>query len=75
MNTLKWTKKKPVTEGWYWMRKKQGLDGGYEDSIEYVRNYGGNMCILNWEVPDKAEWAGPIEKPIQYFDVEEYYKE
>ena len=56
---LKWTKKSPVKEGWYWRK-----DYKKESYIVYVRKYGGAMCIMNWPIPtDKVEWAGPIEEP------------
>jgi hypothetical protein len=31
--------------------------------IEYVRDYGGRLCIMNWPIPEDAEWAGPLEAP------------
>jgi hypothetical protein len=65
-DNMKWTDKKPTEEGWYWMRRLTSTGRvmkDWGDSIEYVRDYGGNMCISNWEVSDHALWAGPIEKP------------
>jgi len=56
---MKWTKEKPTVPGWYWMFRK----GDTISRIEYVRKYGGMMCILNWEITDKAKWAGPIPEP------------
>jgi len=60
-----WTKQKPKDEGWYWMRRPDPFKKNeFEDSIEYVRNYAGKMCIINWEISDNCLWAGPIPHPI-----------
>ena len=78
---LTWTKKKPDAVGWYWMRTltrsgKRITD--CPDMIQYVRKYGGKLCIQNWEIADHYLWAGPIQEPVSdcdagVFDV--YYPE
>ena len=52
-----WTKKKPTKPGWYWKRDRNG------DEIVQVRDYVGELCILNWALPNNVEWAGPIPEP------------
>ncbi len=61
MGNLKWTKKKPTEVGWYW--KKQRDFDGYGVDIVCVRVYARKLCIINWPIPDNAEWAGPIPEP------------
>jgi hypothetical protein len=74
ISTLQWTEKKPTEEGWYWIKRKNSLGEFESPKIDYVRDYVGEMCILNWPVPD-GKWAGPIPEPISYIDVDEYYKD
>lgn len=59
---MRWTSEKPDHPGWYWMRQPHGHLPDEEEIVK-VRYYGGKMCIMNWEVPNNAEWAGPIPKP------------
>ncbi len=56
-----WTKDKPVKPGWYWMRDTDNSP----THIEYIREYAKRLCILNWAIPDDAEWAGPIPLPSE----------
>jgi hypothetical protein len=75
---LYWTNKEPTEEGWYWVLKEKGdFREKPIPSIEYVRKYAGRMCIVNWEIPSNAKWAGPIPLPSTpgCFDVEKYYKD
>ena len=58
---FKWTKEKPTKPGWYWMRKK--YFNVFDTSIKKVRECGGELCIVNWAIPNEAEWAGPIPEP------------
>ena len=61
---MKWTKEKPKSEGWYWLKQKDSFDNrGYFIRVEYVRWYDKKLCIMNWAIPDNAEWAGPIPEP------------
>jgi len=53
-----WTKNKPTEPGWYWYKRMGG-----DVDIVYVRWYGKKLCIMNWEIADDAEWAGPIPEP------------
>jgi hypothetical protein len=59
----RWTKTKPTTPGWYWMREPRSFGPLNDSRVVYVRDYCGRLCIVNWEIPDDAEWAGPIEEP------------
>ena len=64
---VNWRTEKPDIEGWYWLRRLHPNGSRIEDhsdSIEYVRDYVGKMCIMNWEIPDNALWAGPIKPPV-----------
>lgn len=56
---MPWTKNRPTVPVWYWMQQEHDD----EPRIEKVREYGGKMCILNWEIPDSTNWSGPIEQP------------
>ena len=60
---LVWTQKKPTVEGWYWMRSNRCSKRGPETHIVFVREHCGRMCIVNWEIPNGAEWSGPIPGP------------
>jgi hypothetical protein len=57
---MKWTKEKPTKPGWYWKRRQYFTP---EISVDYVRDYAGKLCIMNWEIPDDCEWAGPLKVP------------
>ncbi len=66
MKDLIWTIKTPTKIGWYWKRnagnRKRNL--GEEESVVYIRDYVGNLCISNWEIPTHGtQWAGPIPEP------------
>lgn len=57
-----WTKEKPKKPGWYWMRPT-GSRWYEPPHIVKIRLYTGQLCIMNWPIPDKAIWAGPIHQP------------
>lgn len=58
---MKWTKEKPTVPGWYW--KREITWDHLNSSIVYIRLYAGKLCIENWQIPDDAEWAGPLSEP------------
>ena len=62
---MKWTTEKPKVGGWYWMMKNREFqfEASSVPRIEFLREYSGKMCILNWEIPEHAKWAGPIPEP------------
>ena len=64
-----WTKDKPVKPGWYWMRDKND----FPSRIEYVKEYARRLYILNWPIPDDAEWAGPIPLPSEKHNLTNQY--
>lgn len=45
---LKWIEASDVVdEGWYW------INDGDEVYIRYIREYSGDMCIVNWKIDSK----------------------
>ena len=60
---MKWTKEKPTKPGWYWKKQQYWKKDPPEISIEYVREYCGKLCIMNWPIGDDCLWAGPLEEP------------
>lgn len=61
---LVWANEKPTEPGWYWIREPQP-HGLQRSRVVHVRLYSGKLCIENWEIPSNAEWAGPIQKPME----------
>ena len=64
---MKWTKQTPTEPGWYWQKRTNPIYTeiwGDEKQIVHIRYYAGNLCIMNWPIPNKDhEWAGPIPEP------------
>ena len=58
-----WTKEKPV-QGWYWMRKKITLEIVYVQCALYVAGRIGGRLLTD-EYFEDAEWAGPIQEPLE----------
>ena len=58
---MNWQDDYPTKPGWYWKFSKWDE----EPEIVKVRKYNGKMCILNWELPAKTVWAGPIQEPVE----------
>ncbi len=54
-----WTKDKPTKPGWYWQSKWNRTS----ESIVPVRYMVDVLCVGNWPIPDRCEWAGPIPLP------------
>jgi hypothetical protein len=63
---MNWTSTPPAEEGWYWLMEVKAR--GVTEGIVFVRDYVGEMCIVNWPIPKtvdskKVFWAGPINSP------------
>ena len=70
LEKLKWTKKPPYKEGWYWV--KMVFEFSDVKRIVYVQElFGGSTGTLYFTDGDaifnveyaNAEWAGPIPEP------------
>jgi hypothetical protein len=71
MNELLWTRTQPTEAGWYWLRYIRGDPFNDKSEIVKVREYVGELCIVNWAIPDKnVMWAGPISKPKNRLKIE-----
>ena len=78
MIKLKWTKEKPIEEGWYFYRKRELIDRiiigvgllRIWHSGKLIFQEHGTLEIGSVEIngfeganTDDYEWAGPIEEP------------
>lgn len=55
------TSKEIKVAGWYWMRYPTRPQE--DPTIKHIRKYQRQWCISNWQIPDDAEYEGPIERP------------
>jgi hypothetical protein len=68
---MKWTKDKPTSPGWYWVRNiVVGADDYEPAKIEADLEESGRLfvdysCDAEWldDYGDNYEWAGPMPEP------------
>jgi len=62
---MKWGKKRPGAEGWWWFRssdKRTSIAWVYKESGEWWADFGDRNYNVR-EFTLKCSWAGPIPEP------------
>lgn len=66
---MTWTREKPTTAGWYWVRIARANDGG--EIVRVIPGLGGRLLVRSTyslhetlsTFDKRCEWCGPLEAP------------